>query len=153
MIAKALFGRDGDAGPHPHPGVREVGIAFLVDLTAWLGRWQGPVPSHVEYPLEPLRDIDDAALRLGRYVAPEVFDRWRQALQPFFEAGADFVVEVADVVIEPDPSGAPCCDIRFRDQSHARELDASVRQPRRWHLRLWVEPDGRHVLDARLRPG
>lgn len=139
--------------------LRGICFSFLYDLCCWLARARQPISvDTVEYGRAELAEMSDPVERLRHYVAPELLDRWAQALCPFFEQGLRLAPELGDtgpLREEGLEDGGPVrAEVRFANRSFA--VDGQQRRhalPRQeWELTLWIASDLGRVGDATLRP-
>lgn len=126
----------------PPPGAAapadELGRAILLDLSAWLGAWPGPVPAGVSYALEPVRGVEGGRARLARYLPPELLRRWEAALGPLLAGGGTVDVRLDALFFEA--SGTDGGRVEFTDITGGAA--------RRWRLEIRTDAERRLVRDA-----
>lgn len=131
---------------NPNPSspelIRALGRAVLLDLSAWLGDWPGPVPHDVPYVLEAIREVHGGRSRLARYLPPELFRRWDAALGPVLAGGR--TVDLRLEALSFEPAGPEMGRLEFTDVTGGAS--------RRWRLDLRVDPARQVVLDAWFTP-
>lgn len=115
-----------------------LGRALLLDLTAWLGAWPGPVPAQVPYAPAAIRGVDGGRSRLARYLPPELLRRWDAALSPLLAGGRTIDVRLMALTFERT-------DV---DSGRIEFTDVSGGAARRWRLEIRIDHDRGLIQDA-----
>jgi hypothetical protein len=137
------------------------GLCFCLvfDLCFYLAGKTAPVPADIpEYKLKRLREIPRPWERMSHYVAPELLESWKTALEPFFAANLRLAPELGDGgdlsedgLIEGKPVRAT---VKFQNRSAIYDQNGvrGVLPRAEWQMSVFVNADLTRIDHAVIRP-